>query len=708
MRKLVRPASLVPCLVLSTMAVVAAPSGAVQAPQTLVPTPGFGSVPLYFVEARGPAQAPALYSARTSRFTLWLTRDGLVFDFPRPGSDAALPAAGPAMRLGFVGARPDVAVEAAEPSAYKVHRFNGPGPEDWTTDIPTTEAVLYRNVYDGIDLRVYGNERSVEYDWIVLPGSDPEMIRLAASGCRTARIDADGNLVLESEGVELRQRAPRAFQVVDGRRVEVAARFESRGEAEYGFGLGAYDGTRELVIDPWILAYSTYLGGGYHEYVSALGADASGATYITGFTHSFDFPSASPTALAAGQVNDVFVTKISPEGDSLEYTALFGIGLSPCGTGCAMSVDAAGAAYICGITATSRFPVKNAFQPKFGGGYYDGFVLKLAPSGRSLVYSSYIGGKGTDEARSVAFDAEGAAYVLGFTGSDDFIVKQPFQKKLKGGQDAFVAKISPDGRSLAYATFLGGSKSEYAKSVAVNAAGEAHVAGYTYSNDFPVKKPVQSRLAGNDDIFVAKLSADGRSLRYSTYLGGTRSDREGVLALVSDGSVVVIGTTSGNFPVKNAFQKTRKGSSDGVVAKLSPTGALAFSTFLGGKGLDTLWGVAAGKDGTIYLAGYSESPDFPHKNPYQLKLKGKSDAVLIALSEDGQRLVFSTFLGGRYHDYGKAVAVGPDGAVFIGGETNSDDFPVKGGFQVSFKGGLNDMFVSAFRFGPTARTGRRR
>ncbi|MBN2206180.1 MAG: SBBP repeat-containing protein, partial [Candidatus Aminicenantes bacterium] len=460
-----------------------------------------------------------------------------------------------------------------------------------------------------------------------------------------------------------------------------------------------------LVIDPWILAYSTYLGGGKHEYMSSLGVDAEGAVYVGGFTHSADFPSSRPDAREAAQVSDVFVTKISPKGDALEYTAFFPIGCSPCGTAYAMCVDAGGSAFVCGITTTSRFPIKNAFQPAFGGGFSDGFILKLARSGRSLVYSSFIGGNGFEEIRAVAVDADGAAYVLGVTMSRDFPVKQPFQKAFKGGQDAFVAKVSPDGRSLAYATFLGGSAYDYAGGIAVDAAGEAHVAGYTYSKNFPVKKPVQSRLGGSDDIFVTKLSQDGRSLRYSTYLGGTRSDRNGVLALVSDGSAVVIGATSGNFPVKNAFQKTRKGSSDGVVAKLSPTGSLAFSTFLGGKGLDTLWGVAAGKDGTIYLAGCSESPDFPRKNPYQPKLNGKSDAVLTALSGDGQSLVFSTFWGGRYHDYGRAVAVGPDGAVFIGGETNSDDFPVKGGFQGSFKGGFNDMFVSAFRLGPTARPG---
>jgi hypothetical protein len=663
------------------------------APQTIVRAPDFGNIPLYFVEGRG--KAPALYYARASRYTLWLTRTGLVFDFRR-----AVPGPAPAFErevlgLEFVGARSDVSVAALEPTDYRINEYRGRDPESWTTGIPTARAVLYQNVYDGIDLKVYGSEKNVEYDWIIHPGAKPDSIRLAASGGRTAYIDAEGRLVAKAAWAELGHDRPRAYQEDCGRRVEIDARFEARGDGEFGLEVGPYDQGRDLVLDPVLLAYSTYLGGSGADYVYAIGSDSKGAIYVNGLSLSADFPTKIP-APAAPRC-DVYVTKIAPEGNALAYTFFFAIGIFPCSNASSMAVAPDGAAYVCGLTSTSHFPVKKAFQPVYGGGYWDGFVLKIASSGKNLVYSSFIGGKSGDQPISIAVDAKGSAYLFGQTDSRDFPLQQPIQKNLKGGQDCFIAKVSPDGSSLGFSTFLGGSSWDMPGGIALDAVGSVYVGGYTMSPDFPVKMAVQKKFGGRYDLFLAKLSSDGRSLLYSTFLGGYQDERGGQIAVDPVGNAVIIGQVAGSFPVKKAFQKTRKGSVEAVIAKLTSTGeSLVYATYLGGRGEDSPAGLAVDNQGTAYIAGYTLSTDFPLKNAYQKKLKGKVDAFLTGLSADGQSLVFSTYLGGIYHEYGQVVALGPDGAILIGGLTNSLNFPVVGAVQNSFGGGLYDVFISKF------------
>jgi hypothetical protein len=649
---------------------------------------GFGSIPLYFVANRGQEADGVLFAARTSRYTLALNARGLTFAVGRSGIS----------RMIFAGARPDVKVTAADPADYRVNFFYGSGPGGWMTDVPTAKAVVYEGLYPGIDLKVYGVERQVEYDWLVRAGADPGAIAVAIEGADRVGIDGDGNLVLANANGELIHRAPVAFQKIDGRRVAVEAAFEARGEASVGFRVGRYDRSRDLVIDPYIIGYSTYLGAGYKDIASAVGVDGTGAVYVAGRNYEYEDIASPPGPYDRG---DNFVTKIAPDGQSLVYTSYFSVGkINKDWVRPDLAVDAAGNAYLVGLTNSNKFPVKNAFQSTYQGGANDGFIVKIGPTGKSLVFSSYLGGGGHDAATGVAVDGQGAVYIVGETLSADFPLAKPYQKKPASLRytDAFVTKLSPAGDSLAFSTFLGGSHTDVAQAVAVDASGAVYVLGGTLSANFPLASALQPTWKGSDDFFVTKFDPDGQSLGYSTFLGGSSVDSPFGIAVGTDGSAVVVGYTMGKFPVKSAFQAVRKGTTDGVIAKLSPNGkSLVFSSYLGGFDTDIAYGVAVRDDGVIAVTGRTQSTGFPLKGAVQKSRQGSQDAFVVLIPEKGMSLLFSTYLGGGYSDSGEGVTFDAEGRIIVTGYTNSLDFPLKDGVQNAFNGGSWDSFVTRYQ-----------
>lgn len=655
------------------------------------------SVPLAFIANAGQTDAKALYYARTQGSTLWLTREGLVLD--RVEIDQKGRTNRSVSRLIFKDTCQDFQVMASDPSDYKVSYFLGSDESEWKTGIPTSRAVVYKNLYDGIDLKVYGTDRRIEYDWILAPGARPERIRFSCTGAKKARLDDEGNLSVETPGAQILHRRPRAFQVIGGRRVDVEAAFRERTDGSCGFAVGAYDSRYELAIDPLILAYGTYLGGHKVDSASRLAVDRTGAIYVAGYTFSGDFPPES----GSRPRQDIFVTKLSSDGQSLVYTAFFPAG-GDLSINARLFVDFKGFVYLAGSTSSGGFPVKNAFQSKFGGGK-DGFVLKLSRDGQSLVFSSYIGGGRDDVCSGLFADASGAAYIGGYTFSRDFPTKRAYQPAFGGALEAFVAKVAPAGSSLVYSTFLGGTKNDQASALTVDADGAAILVGITGSRDFPRKSAFQKSYGGGYfDGFVTKLSPAGNGLVSSTFLGGEKDDV--ILGVAADGSgaIYVAGYTNGMFPVKNAFQKTRKGGTDAFVTKFEPKGkAIVYSSYLGGSANDYGYEIAVDGDGAAYIVGYMESLDFPVKIPYQASLRGGQDAFLTIVDPSGLKLGYSTYLGGRYRETCFGIALGADGGIYLGGITNSPDFPVLGAYQDALAGDF-DAFVLKFTLRDDARS----
>jgi hypothetical protein len=380
-----------------------------------------------------------------------------------------------------------------------------------------------------------------------------------------------------------------------------------------------------------------------------------------------------------------------------------------------VAVDTAGNAYITGFTISNDFPLEGAAQATPGGGV-EAFVTKLDPLGQTLLYSTYLGGEGDDVGTDRAVDDLGAAYITGRTQAPDFPTVNPVQEDLSGTADAFVAKLTPQGNALAYATYLGGSGNENSNEItfitnggiAVDANRSAYITGSTNSIDFPVtQNPLQNTFGGGAaDAFVTKLSTNGGALVYSTYLGGSGSENvfgggDGI-AVDAAGLVTVTGQTqSDNFPTVKPFQAARAGVADAFLTRLRADGRVAlFSTYFGGGSGEAGEGVALDGVGGIYLTGETNSSDgenFPLLEAFQPNFGGGGDAFVSKFAFGNTlTLVYSSYLGGGNADeFGYDIAVNPTTReVAVAGATNSTNFPRIAPLQTTFGGGRGDAFVT--------------
>jgi len=669
------------------------------APLTAAATAGAlaDRLPLRFEANGGQSAARARYVARAGGYVLFLTANTAVLALsPALTPTAATPvgATTPVTRalvqLRFVGAAATPAIEARDPLSGTVTYLRGGGPAAGRA-VAAYGQVVYHDLYPGIDLVYDGTGGALEYSFVVAPGADPRAIGLAFDGVRGRRQDAHGALVLGTARGDLVQRAPAAYQEVDGRRVPVAASYAPTGTVGATIALGRYDPTKPLVIDP-VLSYGTYLGGTGMDRATGVATDARGAVYLTGLSASPDFPTqaALQAGYDGGYAGDAFVAKLSPDGSRLVYSTYLGGTGDDAGAG--IAVDGAGDAYVVGNTASTDFPTKNALQASNGGGH-DAFVAELNPSGSALLWGTYLGGNSDDWGNAIALDATGDPVVAGTTTSTDFPTKNALQSAPKNGRDAFVAKLAANGSALLWSTYDGGSGDDWGNAVALDPAGNVYVAGQTASVDFPITHAVQATYGGgyNGDAFVAELRADGGAIVYSTYLGGSGDDKALGLAVDPAGEALVTGnTTSTNFPTRNAYQPASGGgyNGDAFVAKVAAGGgALVYSTYLGGSGDDYGNAIATDASGVAYVAGATASPNFPVARAAQWTYNDVGpgcystpcgDAFAVALGADGRALRWGTYLGGSAADGATALATDCAGNVDLAGYTQSPDFPTAG------------------------------
>lgn len=363
-----------------------------------------------------------------------------------------------------------------------------------------------------------------------------------------------------------------------------------------------------------------------------------------------------------------------------------------------MAVDGAGNVYLTGWTASTDFPSVNSEQAG-NAGSNDAFVTKINAAGTSIVYSTYLGGSGSDQGFDLAIDTGGNAYVAGITQSSNFPTVNAIQSALNGPRDAFVAKLNPAGNGLLYSTYLGGSSFDEGLAIAIDSSGSAYVVGDTSSNDFPVVNPIQGMLLGGRNGFVSKLNPAGSALVYSTYLGGNGLEQVQSVAVDGSSNAYVTGITSStNFPTVNPIQPTMMGVDDAFITKFNAAGsALVYSTYLGGTGDDLGAGIAVDSAGNAYVSGYTASVDFPTKHAIQPSYGGNGDAFVTKVNAAGTALVYSTYLGGSGQEtrigYPKAIAVDKFGSAYVAGSTYSTDFPTVNPTQAANAGG-SDAFVA--------------
>jgi hypothetical protein len=639
--------------------------------------------PLRFEPNMGQAGPEVRYIARGAGYMLLLAGQEAVMVLPSDSSQSAL------VRMKLLGA-PSASASQPENLLPSVsHYYIGDDPSKWHPNVPNYRRVKFEEVYPGIDLVYYGNQQRLEYDFVLLPGAEPNQIRLAYSGADSMHLDSNGDLILAVHGKELRQRRPLVYQEIGGKRVEVAGGYElTKRTGEVRFVVARYDRAKPLIVDP-VLVYSTYLGGATGDYGNAIAVDSTGAAYVAGYTNG-GFPTLNAEQNTYGGNVDAFVAKLNPSG-ALVYSTYLGGTTNDYGQG--ISVDSTGAAYVTGYTR-GGFPTLNASQSTYGGGSSDAFVSKLGPTG-ALVYSTYLGGPGSDVGTGIGIDSAGAAYVTGAT-TGSFPTLNASQNTYGGGvSDGFAVKLSPTG-ALVYSTYLGGPGGDFGYGIAVDSTGAAYVTGLT-TGGFPTLNASQNIYGGgNSDGFVVKLGPTG-ALVYETYLGGTGDDRGNGIAVDSAGAAYVTGATNGGFPTLNATQNTFGGVVDAFATKLGPTGTLAYSTYLGGTGNDQGIAIATDGSGAAYVTG-TTSGGFPTLNASQNTYGGStSDAFVVKLNPSGA-LNYSTYLGGTGIDQGAGIATDGTGAAYVTGGT-SGNFPTLNAAQGTFGGG-SDAFVAKLNPSP--------
>jgi hypothetical protein len=686
-------------------------------------SPDYSKLPLGFEANAGQTDGQVKFLARGRGYTVFLSGNAAVLALSNTATTA--PIADRVIRMRLVGANVNAGVSGADELPGKTNYFIGNDPSKWRTHVPNYAEVKYTDVFPGVDLVYHGNlSGQLEYDFVVAPGADPSAIRFTFAEDRsglargehraTLRIGADGDLVVKIGGGEIRFNKPVVYQVTgNSQRVMTRGRFVLTASHQVRFALGTYDHSKALIIDP-SLVYSTYLGGSNLDQGFGIAVDSTGSAYVAGFAGSTDFPTVNP--LPNMPTSGAFVTKFNPAGSALVYSTYLG-GTGPTQAN-AIAVDSTGSAYVTGQTRATDFPTMNPVQASNTFNNQDAFVSKLSPDGATLVYSTYLGGNTPDEedgggqaAWSIAVDSTGNAYVTGNTLDTDFPTVNPLQATNKTSAPSsgtgFVAKYNAAGSALIYSTFLGGSAQDTPWGIAADSNGNAYVTGETISVDFPTAHPFQSvcnGCPGAVNAFVTKINATGTAFIYSTFLGGSDTNVSYAIAADASGNAYVTGTTTAtDFPTVNPLQATNRGNGDAFITKINPSGsALVYSTYVGGgTGADVGRGIAVDLSGAVYVAGSTNSTDFPTLNPVQATKiggAGPDTGFVLNLNPAGSALIYSTYLGGNLGERVQAIAVDSAGSAYVTGYTFSLNFPTASPFQPANNGNEN-AFVAKFSAG---------
>lgn len=633
---------------------------------------------------------------------------------PIPG-----PRQGVNLKLNFLDANPQPRLEPFNRLDTHISFFVGNDPARWRSDVPVWGGVRYVGLYPGVDLEITGEngqlvQRLVVKEDVAIAETSPlTNIHWQVEGADALSLENGNQLRLITAVGDLSLSLPQVV-AVDGAPLDLATTPEVNGlEITSPFSFASpspFPGDLAHTTAAADLLFSTYLGGNSGEDGRGIAVDGAGSVYVTGETNSPNFP-VTPGAFDTHlDASEAYVAKLNPTGTALEYATYLG-GNSGSGLTFDLAVDGAGYAYLTGFTSSPDFPVTpGAFDPVLTGPA-DAFVVKLNPTGTSLVYATFLGSADSDRGNSITIDGAGSAYVTGMTLGNDFpTTPGAFQTGLNGGsgdQDAFVVKLNPNGSAIEYGTYLGGSNADEGSAVAVDASGNAYIAGQTESSNFPTTPGAFQTTPHR--TFVVKLNPTGAGLVYGTFLGGSGVDVARGIAVDGTGYAYVAGdTTASNFPTTpGAFQTTYQSDSkvthqgDLFVVKFNPTGnGLIYGTYIGGIDHDVGFGLAVDPQGRAYVTGATYSVNFPTTpGAFQPTPPGYPDAFVAKLNAAGSALAYSTYLGGSFGDAGYAIAADLFGNAYVTGYTNSTDFPTSiNSFDPSYNSG-QDTYVTKLATG---------
>ena len=693
-------------------------------------------MPLWFEANQGQVDSPAQFIARTPDSRFLISPDAAQIVLCKLTAQRAFSAR--SVRMQFVGASGAAQISGAEELSGKINYMVGNNPSHWQTGVATFARVCVGDLYPGVSLAYYGNQRQLEYDLTVAPDADPGVIAIHFDGADRVSISPSGELVLTLGDSEVRQPKPFIYQTINGSRKEISGGYRMLDAHTVAFAVGDYNHNLPLVIDP-ILSYSTYFGATASTTAWKVAVDANGFVYVAGETLSANMstPGAFQANLAGGSyIGDAFVAKFGYTDTNLIYCTY--LGGSQDDLASALAVDSAGDVFLTGYTVSPNFPTNNALFPKIRGHSFsqtiytpNAIVAELYTNGSRLLYSTYLGGSGNvitgagDVGTGIAVDSAGDAYVTGYTSSTNFPATNSLVYQLSGvtntfnhlagSCNAFLAKIGPGGTNLLYSTYFGGNNIDEAWGVAVDGTGAACLVGSTDSQDFPTNNPLQPYLGATTNLdygynaFVARFGPSGTNLIYSTFLGGTNNDFGYGVAVDSAGNAYVTGgTSSPNFPVTatnvpalfNGLTNNLAGyllTTNAFLSKLGPKGTnLLYSVVFGGFGEDTGYGVALDSAGEAFVAGTTSSTNFPTLNASGLLAatnSGYDDVFVTAFNTNGSALLYSVYLGGANNDIGYGIALDQAGDAYVVGQTLSSNFLTNNALHASLNG-PGDAFLA--------------
>jgi muconolactone delta-isomerase len=656
-----------------------------------------------WVKNKGQWDEQTLFSAPGYFGNTWVAKDGQLVHVAVKGKESWV------ISEHWVGGKVQ-AITPEEELPTKISYFVGNDPSKHKTNLPTYRYVSLGEVWSGVEVKLKATQKTVEKLFYVKPGVDPSKIVVEVDGAEGLRLSKDGEIIVQTGLGELKLSKPIAWQEKDGKKLPVEVSYKLIGKNRYSFEVAKADLNLPIVIDP--ILQSTYLGGSGNDFVRALAIHpTTGEVYVVGVTRSKDFlkttafplPPLLPFAPGGAQkwcdkrvidlknsCYDVFVARLNKDLTQILQSTYLGGSGEDYATALAIHPKT-GEVYVAGFTSSKDFPkTTGGAKAVLGERYFsDAFVARLNKELTKILQSTYLGGSDSDYAHALAIHpTTGDVYVAGVTYSKDFPQTAGGARGSSGGdRDAFVARLNSDLTQILQSTYLGGSRYDGADALAIHPkTGEVYVAGVTESTDFPkTTGGAQARCGGCDDVFddafVAKLNKELTQILQSTYLGG--SSGEGAYALAihpQTGEVYVAGNTiSKDFPKTTGGAQAKYRNGDAFVARLNKElTQILQSTYLGGSSWDSADALAIHpKTGEVYVAGVTESTDFPKTTGgAQVHGGGLWDAFVAKLNKDLTQILQSTYLGGSSSDHARALAIHPQtGEIYMAGYTLSSNFP---------------------------------